>query len=132
MNHKKTRKRGRQMKKTGEKGITMVALIITIIVLIILAGVTIPSLTDKKGVINSAKEAKQDTESQTAKEMLQEEVLKSDDRFGGISLDKLKKNIKNDIKGATIQNESTTTFPLNVKIEEYSFTIDEEGNVTEQ
>lgn len=132
MNHKKTRKRGRQMKKIGEKGITMVALIITIIVLIILAGVTIPSLTDKKGVINSAKEAKQDTESQTAKEMLQEEVLKSDDRFGGISLDKLKKNIKNDIKGATIQNESTTTFPLNVKIEEYSFTIDEEGNVTEQ
>lgn len=132
MNHKKTRKRGRQMKKTREKGITMVALIITIIVLIILAGVTIPSLTDKKGVINSAKEAKQDTESQTAKEMLQEEVLKSDDRFGGISLDKLKKNIKNDIKGATIQNESTTTFPLNVKIEEYSFTIDEEGNVTEQ
>lgn len=114
------------------KGITMIALIITIIVLLILAGVTIPNLTDKKGVINSAKQAKQDTESQAGKEMLQEEVLKSDDRFGGISLEKLKNNIKNNIKGATIQNESTTTFPLKVKIEEYSFSIDEEGNVTEQ
>ncbi len=120
------------MKKVGEKGITMVALIITIIVLLILAGVTIPSLTDKKGVINSAKDAKHDTETQAGKEMLQEEVLKSDDRFGGISLDKLKKNIKNNIKGASIQNESTTTFPLTVKIDEYTFSINEEGEVTEQ
>ena len=61
-----------------------------------------------------------------------EEVLKSDDRFGGISLDKLKKNIKNNIKGASIQNESTTTFPLTVKIDEYTFSINEEGEVTEQ
>ena len=40
-----------------EKGITLVALVITVIVLIILAGVTIDSLLGEHGIITKAKEA---------------------------------------------------------------------------
>lgn len=38
----------------GQKGITLVALVITIIVLIILAGVSIALLTNEDGIINRA------------------------------------------------------------------------------
>lgn len=44
------------MNKNGQKGITLVALVITIIILLILAGVTIASLTGT-GLFGKAKEA---------------------------------------------------------------------------
>lgn len=43
----------------GQKGITLVALVITIIVLIILAGVSIALLIDQDGIITKAKNGKQ-------------------------------------------------------------------------
>ena len=45
--------------KNNQKGITLVALVITIIVLLILAGVTIASLSGDNGILNRGKEAKQ-------------------------------------------------------------------------
>ena len=41
------------------KGITLIALIITIIILLILAGVTISTLTGEKGLLNRIKIAKE-------------------------------------------------------------------------
>ena len=43
--------------KTREKGITLIALVITIIVLLILAGITINSVIGSKGILNNAKKA---------------------------------------------------------------------------
>ncbi len=48
--------------KNQEKGITLIALVITIIVLLILAGVTIATLTGDNGILTKAAEAKQKTE----------------------------------------------------------------------
>ena len=45
-----------------EKGITLIALVITVIILIILAGITIAGLTGEKGLIREAKTAKELTE----------------------------------------------------------------------
>ncbi len=50
------------MKKHENKGITLIALVITIIVLLILAGVTIASLSGENGILTRAKEAKIATE----------------------------------------------------------------------
>ena len=52
------------MKKISmkEKGITLIALVITIIVLLILAGVTIATLTGDNGILTKATEAKEKTE----------------------------------------------------------------------
>ncbi len=41
----------------GQKGITLVALVITIIVLLILAGITISLTLGEHGILNMAKEA---------------------------------------------------------------------------
>ena len=44
------------------KGITLIALVITIIVLLILAGVSIAMITGENGILNQAKKAKEETE----------------------------------------------------------------------
>ena len=46
----------------NRKGITLIALIVTIIVLLILAGISIGAITSNNGIINQAKNAKNDTE----------------------------------------------------------------------
>ncbi len=50
------------MKQNKEKGITLIALVITIIVLLILAGVAIATLTGDNGVLTKAVSAKEKTE----------------------------------------------------------------------
>ena len=52
------------MKKTlkKQKGITLIALVVTIIVLIILAGVSISLVLGENGIVNKAKKAKENTE----------------------------------------------------------------------
>ena len=67
-------------KKTN-KGITLVALVITIIVLVILAGVSINLILGNNGVIEKAKGAKEINSEQSAKEKLELEI-------GNISIDK--------------------------------------------
>ncbi len=64
----------RKQKKVSEmkvdKGITLIALVITIIVLLILAGVTIVTLTGDNGILTHAKQAKTATEQANVKEEL--------------------------------------------------------------
>ena len=48
--------------KKLEKGITLIALVITIIVLLILAGVTIASLTGENGLLSKSVTSKEKTE----------------------------------------------------------------------
>ncbi len=58
------------MKLTNKrnKGITLIALVITIIILLILAGVTIMTLTGENGILNSAKTAREENNKATATE----------------------------------------------------------------
>ncbi len=56
------------MKKN--KGITLIALVITIIILLILASITIATLTGENGIITKAQEAKIKTEEAQLDEQL--------------------------------------------------------------
>ena len=59
------------MKKVkGTKGITLVALVITVIVLLILAGVTIAALSGDNGILQNAARAKEETEAATLEEKI--------------------------------------------------------------
>lgn len=53
-----------------QKGITLIALVITIIVLLILAGVSIATLTGENGILGKATKSKEETEEATAREIL--------------------------------------------------------------
>ena len=54
----------------NNKGITLIALVITIIVLLILAGVSIAMLTGSNGILTQATEAKKDTAAAEAVERI--------------------------------------------------------------
>ena len=54
-----------------EKGITLIALVVTIVVLLILAGVSISMLTGENGIIKQASEAKEKTEIAEEKEIVE-------------------------------------------------------------
>ena len=60
-----------------ENGITLIALVITIIVLLILAGVTIAMLTGENGILTQAQSAKTKTEEAGENEKIELEVLGS-------------------------------------------------------
>lgn len=113
------------MKNLKEKsGITLIALVITIIVLLILAGVTIVTLTGDNGLLTKAGEARDKTEISNAKEQVQAEIISSYD-----SKAKLQKDILLDRLRAIGAEIKGTDFPLYVKFKKGEFTIDSDGNI---
>ena len=61
------------MKKRLEniKGITLIALVVTIVVLLILAGVSISMLSNDNGILTQAQNAKEETEKTSEKEKIE-------------------------------------------------------------
>ncbi len=66
-----------QKQKNKEKGITLIALVVSIIVLIILAGVSIAMLVGENGIITQAQRAKQETEQAQVEEKRQLAMLEA-------------------------------------------------------
>ena len=65
----------KRIKYVKEKGITLIALVITIIVLLILAAVSIATLTGQNGILTRANDAKKETEIAELKERIQIDIL---------------------------------------------------------
>ena len=61
--------------KRRERGLTLIALVITIIVLLILAGVSISMLTGENGIITQAQTAKEETEKESVIEQVKVDIL---------------------------------------------------------
>ena len=63
------------MKEKGNKGITLIALVVTIVVLLILAGITIATLTGENGMLAKATQAKEEYQKEQAKEKIEIAIL---------------------------------------------------------
>ena len=113
--------------KEAQKGITLIALVITIIVLVILAGVSIAMLTGQKGILTQANNAKNETELASAKEKVELAVIGaiSQTRDGTLKVGNLRTELAN--YGGTVEGE---VFPVTAKVDGKSFTVDANGNVT--
>ena len=122
------------MKKNfkNEKAITLIALVITIIVLLILAGISIATLTGNNGLLSKATSAKEETKKAEYKESL--ELIGA-----GLQIDKRRENWPTDVfmekYKEAIENdkkyESTSWVEENNKIkvktkEGYVFYVEEE------
>lgn len=70
MQKAKSKKELEKRKLLGSRGITLIALVITIIVLLILAGVSIATLTGQNGILTQAQNAKIETEKAGEKEAI--------------------------------------------------------------
>ena len=120
----------------GKNGITLIALVITIIVLLILAGVAIATLTGDNGIIAKAQQAKMQNDKANEKEQIDLAVLASKIN-NDASIDK--KTLRKELDG--ISNLIESGIPTS---DEYSFPlilvgktgteyeIDEDANVSEK
>ncbi len=77
----------------NNKGITLIALVVTIIVLLILAGITLVTLTGDNGLIEKANEAKISTELAGEREDLEVQIYSSHDKRGNLNIEKLKEKL---------------------------------------
>ena len=111
------------------KGITLIALVITIIVLLILAGVTIATLTGDNGILTKAQSAKTQNDKATVKEKVDLAIAASLDETGKISLEQLKTNLNN-VDGINPIKEDLTdsSFPLEVTVDGTKVTIKKDSN----
>ena len=117
------------MKKTNNKGITLIALVVTIIVLLILAGVSIAMLTVQNGILTQAQKAKTTTEDKSAEEKIKLAVMAARAQSeGALDADKLVTEITNNYGGTA--TKTGTGFPVNTTVDGKSFTVDGNGNVT--
>ena len=123
----------KRMQKNS-KGITLIALVITIIVLLILAGVTIATLTGDNGILTQAGKAKDKTTEAESIERVQVEVAGSYGLDGTIDKDQLNKNLGN-IAGLKIGESNfggeniVKELPATVTLNGYDIGIDANGGV---
>ena len=118
------------MKKLNQRGITLIALVITIIVLLILAGVSIAMLTGQNGILTQAQKAKTTTANKSAEEKVKLAVMaaRSQSETGALEADKLVTEVTTNYGG---QAETTAGgFPVTVTIDGKSFTVSSTGEVT--
>lgn len=121
-----------KQQKQCNKGITLIALVITIIVLLILAGVSIATLAGENGIMNRASEAKEDTNKAKALEQVQMAVMGSREADKIINNDTLKVNLEK-IENITDIPFSITSasYPVTVAVDGYEVTIKSDGSVVE-
>ena len=115
----------KQLIKTSN-GITLIALVITIIVLLILAGVTIATLTGDNGILGKAKTAKTTNDEEKAKEQIKIAVMGSYGKDGELNYDDLTKNL-GQIGIKELPKEAS--YPLEVTLDGVSATIKANGEV---
>lgn len=101
-------------REKGSKGITLIAMVITIIVLLILATVSIAILTGENGILNKATLAKEES-----KKKEYEEILKLIDQ--GLRTDKIINNYDNEtylkkFEEEIIKKEEFNNSKINKKI----------------
>ncbi len=103
--------------------------------MLILAGISIATLTGENGILSKANNSKIETEKASAKEKVQMAIMSSFDNSGKLDYTQLKTNLDNveGIDEATVPLTITEdTFSFTVKVDGYDVTIDENGKVTEE
>lgn len=100
--------------------------ILNIIVLLILAGVTIGTLTGENGILTQADKAKTETNEKGALEAVQLEAAGSFDNQGNYSSSLAKANLEKNLNAVVTENSDRT---LSVKYKGYDFIVDVNGKV---
>lgn len=123
--------------KEKDNGITLVALVITIIVLLILAGVSISMLTGNNGILTQAQKAKTETEESQEKENLEIAVASSqikDTDTLGITKENLENAIKEQFgnnKDFSIEDNGDGSFLVSMNDTDRIYYVDETGKIIE-
>ena len=124
---KKPKTKKEKLKNRWNKGITLIALVITIIVLLILAGVSIAMLTGENGVLTKATESKEQTEIAQEKEEIQMAYAASKaNKVDQVADDVTAEELNAELDKLNSQGEASGSGTLKVTFGERVYTIDQE------
>lgn len=110
-----------------DKGITLISLVVTIVVLLILAGVTIGTLTSDNGVIKEATTAKEKAEKAGVEEQIEMAILKVGKKYTNPTLDNIIDQMKedgiinstDDVNKVTGKIITTSGYEIEGKLDDY-------------
>ena len=115
-----------------EQGITLLALVITIIVLLILAGITISAITGDNGIIGNAGQAKEETEIANEKEIVEKATVQAmgNNKYGNIEESELQEQLNKETEeGKTEVSDVGDEFEVVFHESNRYYTVDKDGNV---
>ena len=116
------------------KGITLIALVITIIVLLILAGITISAITGENGLINSVGVAKEETEIANEREIVEKATVQAmgNNKYGNLEESELQEQLDKETgEGKTEATDIGDEFEVVFVESNRYYTVDKDGNVTQ-
>ena len=115
-----------------ETGITLLALAITIIILLILAGITINAITGDNGIIGNAGQAKEETEIANEKEIVEKATVQAmgNNKYGNIEESELQSELDKEIGvGKTDATDIGDEFEVIFVDSNRYYIVDKDGNV---
>lgn len=120
--------------KKNQKGITLISLMVTIIVILILAGISIATFTGNDGVFNQTNNSITSAEKESIIIKIQTEIYKSRLNNGEINITKLNNYLSKIPKlmyngGNLNETNKFTELPVEIEVNGYSITINEDGSV---
>ena len=120
----------------NNKGITLVALVVTIIVILILAGVSISMLTGQNGILKRATEANNTTEVASEKEGIQMAITASQmasDNYTSIKKDGLQSKLNSYFgkEKTTLEDNKDGSYTVTMNNSKRKYTIEDDGSIIE-
>ena len=116
----------------NKRGVTLLALVITIIVLLILAGITISAITGENGIIRNAGQAKEETEISEEKEIVEKATVQAmgNNKYGNIEEKELQEQLNKEAgEGKTHVTDIEDAFEVVFMKSNRYYTVDKEGNI---
>ena len=117
-----------------ESAITLLVLVITIVILLILAGITISAITGDNGIIRNVGQAKEETEIANEKEIVEKATVQAmgNNKYGNIEEDELQSELDKEIgEGKTEATDIGEEFEVVFIDSNRYYTVDKDGNVGE-
>ena len=118
---------GKKFKNEKQQGITLIALVVTIVILLILAGISIGALTGDNGIIDQAHTAKEDTEIASWEEQIDLAIIDAEKKHRNPSMSDIKEELKNKgvIKDDSQVDDKTGAITTNEPVYEIAGKLDD-------
>ena len=126
----------REVNLRKRDGITLIALVVTIVVLLILASIGISVLTGDNGIIKNSQEAKEQTEIDNEKEIVQLSTIQAvdEDKLGNITKEDLQNHLDNNTEKdkTKVYEEDEEYFLVEFVETNRVYKVDKDGNVIQE
>lgn len=122
-------------KMREKSGITLITLAVTIIILLILAGITIATITSDNGIIKNANDAKEQTEIAEEKEIVDRATIQAmgNNKRGNLVEDELQEQLdKITDNGKTEVSDNGEEFEVVFVDSNRYYNVDKDGNIIEE